>query len=541
MTKNMNLFYFLESDLAKIRRWFATETASKFIVLSGFLLLFFSIAFFLYKFSLLFFNDLFSYGPYGIATVHYIFHASFILLLWFAAGSSLAATGAFLISSNPDRDFLLTSPISSGLITTWYFIRTTLMNMILLAFILVPVALSFTQVFASGAKWIYAFRFAVVLFSLVFISGAVGSLGAYFLAAKIKGKESFIGVLWIVLFLLISYILAQLIFPQTLHLLYESSPSQFESVYNSLPLVSMPLPTRLFADVFVNGSISSSLLLILLSIFGAAGTVYFESSVVETLLRVIRGKSNISGFLGNGENSHIGFMSSKYPLVLKDWYSVIRVPSESGYAVFLFAVMAFFFILLNRATSAGFINRRFTVDLILFTFAWLIFFSSTYFLRLVFPLMAREGDARWFLFTAPVSLRKILHSKLAFGIILSLPLILISAVLWLTFPYAQGNVILLSVFSSLCIFILLKVQVLLGSILPNFSEGNDPEKVSTSMMGIVTLFVSIAAAFAMVYLLSGILKGNIVVYTKFLFLLVAVVILFISFLYVLSLRLLSRS
>jgi len=60
-------------------------------------------------------------------------------------------------------------------------------------------------------------------------------------------------------------------------------------------------------------------------------------------------------------------------------------------------------------------------------------------------------------------------------------------------------------------------NVLFGTIFPNFSQGKDPEKVSTSGMGIVTLFFSFLVIIFSGYLILELQKGLISICMLYLF------------------------
>jgi hypothetical protein len=51
------------------------------------------------------------------------------------------------------------------------------------------------------------------------------------------------------------------------------------------------------------------------------------------------------------------------------------------------------------------------------------------------------------------------------------------------------------------------LHVLLGAVYPDFREGNDPEKVSTSGMGIISLIISIIVIINGGYILNLVLSG----------------------------------
>jgi len=104
--------------------------------------------------------------------------------------------------------------------------------------------------------------------------------------------------------------------------------------------------------------------------------------------------------------------------------------------------------------------------------------------------MAKEGASAWFIFTQPLSKLKILFAKLIFSLIITIPLSLFSFILWYFLPIEGVNKNFIALITVLTIVLLTFINVLIGSILPNFKEAADPEKISTSGMGLIDFFTA---------------------------------------------------
>ena len=200
------------------------------------------------------------------------------------------------------------------------------------------------------------------------------------------------------------------------------------------------------------------------------------------------------------------FTQTNIPLVFKDWLSIIRNPSETGYAIFLGSMAVFFFLFLYLGIGHRLTNETWQLQLTVFSFAWILFFATAFFLRFLFPLIAREGKSAWYLFTMPITRNRILFSKILLSILLSIPVMIFAGLIWYLLPFAIGINSYLTYISMVVIFTLAISQILLGAILPNFSQSN-PEKISTSGMGLVTLlvsgFIATLAAKWIGYMMSG--------------------------------------
>jgi hypothetical protein len=200
-------------------------------------------------------------------------------------------------------------------------------------------------------------------------------------------------------------------------------------------------------------------------------------------------------------------------LFLKDILSIIRSPSETGYVVFLLSLAVFFFVFLFYAGSFRYATTTWGIGLITFTLGWLLFFVTAFLLRLVFPLMAREKKTSWYLFTLPLSSSQIVISKMKACLVISSVFVLFAVMLWGAAPIPPILKIFLIVISSWAIGALSFIHITLGMIRPNFTDGDEPEKVSTSMMGMLALAGSIVIVSGVCYsvytmLSTGLLSRN---------------------------------
>ena len=124
-------------------------------------------------------------------------------------------------------------------------------------------------------------------------------------------------------------------------------------------------------------------------------------------------------------------------------------------------------------------------------FGGLGYFITTISLRFLFPLVGREGQSAWILASMPVSPQKILFAKFLFGTILLT--VLMTTGLYVTLPffnissYVTINILILGVITSIFIAIF---QISMGAISPELRK-RDPERMSTTPMGLITTFISL--------------------------------------------------
>jgi hypothetical protein len=129
--------------------------------------------------------------------------------------------------------------------------------------------------------------------------------------------------------------------------------------------------------------------------------------------------------------------------------------------------------------------------------------------------MAKEGSSAWFIFTQPISKLRILINKLILGLVISAPLLFLSFLLWHMLPVERVNKLFITLMSVITIILLTFVNVFTGSILPNFKQADDPEKVSTSGMGLITFFVAVAITIFISWYLFAVQKKTILIQTVF--------------------------
>ena len=96
--------------------------------------------------------------------------------------------------------------------------------------------------------------------------------------------------------------------------------------------------------------------------------------------------------------------------------------------------------------------------------------------------------------------------KILSALVLVIPHIILSIFVWFLLPF-DTDIRILAVVSAFSVVLLSFSNGFLGTIVPNFSQGHDPEKVSTSTMGIVALIVSIIITGVVGYIIYQFLSG----------------------------------
>lgn len=500
-------------DWLETKSWFKQQTVSKIIVFLIFTGLFLILSFFLFFLSQGFFKNLTFYKDYGFLTAKYILNASIVLIGWFAIISGSVSIYEFLQKSNKKIEYLLTQPIPSFVLIFWIFIKSLMVNGILLFLFFSPIVFAFNEVFFNHISLNFLIRFCLIILFFNLLTNDLASLFGFIFAHLIKKDRVYImSVGGLVVFFITFFSLIYLIFPKELFLLENAPLEKFHSVYTNLPLLNQWFPSSWIIKTLLEGFSLDFFYLLVLTLM-VTGLIFFlqkqrfiflfQSLILPPPSKTISTKQE---------------PLLRFPLIFKDWFSITRNSSEINYSLFLFSIVIFFYFFLSRILIFKKIEDSLQDKLVIFSFVWLIFFTAAFFLRLVYPLMAKEGPVSWYIFTLPVPKTKILFNKLILGFFLCLPLLLFSFILWYLLPFKKIDRFFITLVSSITIFILSFINVFMGSILPNFHQGNDPEAVSTSGMGIATVIMTIFITITVSRLLYRTLENKLSHQVIFLFL-----------------------
>lgn len=476
----------LWADSIAASRWFRNRSISRMIVAMLFFLVFAAVSYVLWAVSRIFFLSLVPYQQYGILTAGYIIHAAIIVVIWLAVGSSIASAVGMLTGSLPSFSYLLALPVGPKALSVWLFVKAVSANFLLISFAFVPIIAAYAVVFGIPSP---LFMVLTLLMLLCIVSASTAAGMAVVLAGivRIRGREYQAAVAGFIIFFVAIIGIFRVIFPPELSKLYDIPATTFMPVFNSLPLNSTWLPTAWVAGTITGGFTPGTILVLCLTSVLVILSLRFQELRLVPSLMQIRSTANTGSISAGGYRS-LG--KTVAPLAYKDWLSVSRVPSERGYAVFLGSVAVFFFLMLTWGVKNNLRDSAWAMQLTVFSYSWMVFFATAFFMRFLYPLVAREGKYAWYIFTLPVTRKRIINSKILLGVFFSLPVTGFTVIVWYLLPFAGESRIAVSALTVAVITLLAVSQVLFGAILPNFAQGEDPEKVTTSGMGLVTLLIT---------------------------------------------------
>jgi hypothetical protein len=397
-------------------------------------------------------------------------------------------------SRNPSLEYLTTLPLSQGLLARWIFLRTLMVNALLFTFFIAPMIVAFAQWFLENPLSAVPITLLLIV-AISVITASLGSVFSYIALLWLRQNRFFYPIIAIGTFL--GFIaLVRLIFPRSIIALYTATPEQFLTIYNSLPLSNGLLPSYWLASMTVYGGFENYLRVGLAVIVLWAIVDRIIAAIFTYVYQRISAQSYSRSFGPISTRSATPMLESRHPFLLKEVMSIVRTPSELLYGLYLAGIGIIFFMLYVQA-----INRNTELDwniqMTLIAMSWILFIATAFFLRIVFPLMAREGHTRWYLFSLPFNFETIFNTKVLISVVLAIILTIPVSILWMFMP---AHVVELNRIPmlGLCILGILTLSVIhgtLGAFHPNFSEGDNPERVSTSTMGLLALAISVVEIF----------------------------------------------
>lgn len=476
-----NLTALIKLDLAALRHWFAKDSWSKIVILVLYLLLVTSVFSGIYIWSLTFFRYLSDFANYGQFTAQYIIKGTFLLLFWVGVASSTVSTMLTYSKIDKSLDFLQLSPIPIYLLPIKGSISRLLNSFFLYFVTIFPLTLSFWASGFTSSEW----GLVNIILTLIFLdlisesSGSIlGVIFAYVSWPKVRRLSGLLVVLLLVFFTLI---VLRIIFPPELKLLSSVSPENFNNLVSSLPLNS--------GFLYWNNLFYLSLdHLASLLILAALSVTFFVVSLLVQVNLFTRCRQ-----LANEQPVDTESLSQSpriFPVSIysKDLYYLLRGRKEMAYLLFLLTMIVAFFGLLTYSYISRPVSERFFGYIVSICFSWLIFFSGTYLLRFVYPLFINENKSAWWYFTQPVSILGRIIQKAFAAMVISIPLFLVTLLVWQTAPFAQNQLLLIyiSIFSILCLAMNL---LLVGSHNHDAESTYSEDKASSSATGILSLSI----------------------------------------------------
>lgn len=471
------LYFLFSNDAREIISWFRAHRVAKLVVVSAFLLLGGGIAWSIYTIGLLFFRNVATYNDVGLLTAQYIIHSAILMVVWFALGSSIASFWTLLYANKKNFSHVLALPIPIQIVIMHLHLKLFFTSFVLLNLFLTPLIVAYSQAFTISFLAL-GVRFAFTLLCLTLITLGISSLLSFWVLSKTTLKPYFL-LLGILLYVVSGWSLVKLIFPIELLNAAETN-SSFSLIYAQLPINNLFSPFFTLTQFVTQNTGAFIYPLVLGCVLSIVAVIFATSQFLIVINRI----ADTTKSQNWNPSKPIRFRH--FALINKDWLSIIRSPSETGYALFLVSMVIVFFALLSQAKTQRLEQYGYQAGLTVFAFLWLQFFVTAFLLRLVYPLMTREGKARWLLFTQPIRRSKLLIAKICLSLILSIPFTIVSGWIWSSLSYTKSHALLLLFMTAITIIWTTVSASILGGAFPTFSLSLEPEKASTTAVGLGT-------------------------------------------------------
>lgn len=463
------LWELIKLDLLTAKDWFGKQTASKLVVASLYLFVLAGVGVGVFFWSSTFFKYLLTFDSFGEQTAFYVIKSAVIVLSWIGILSTLISTISFLLTSDKNTDLLITLPIPDILISLRSTLKSLFINLILFSVSVFPLILAYNLAKPDLGYFPSLAGSASVLIFVLIISHFVGSSLGYLFSVLLRKNYGLpVGLFFGVLLIVFTWFILRQVFPPELKQLSDIPVGEYPAFFYNLPLMKGLWSTSwspIIAIPLTSLLAVTSLWLQRLLFLPCWQSAKVHSSTMKKVKTISFRSVNI---------------------ITKDLLSIIRNPKDIGYLFFLLSMIVAFFGLFSRGYLVNSIPDRFRIEALAFSFAWLVFFSGTYLIRLVYPLMVNEGLSRWWFFTLPVYSYRLLLSKVSVSLIASLPLVVVAILEWLLLPFTITVPFLITL-SLISIILLSLLFPLIGAIYPEYRLAYDPDRASTSFTGLISI------------------------------------------------------
>lgn len=495
------------ADLKQTANYFKDQTVAKAVTVVATVSGLAGLSALVFYISKRYFEAFQIYEPYGLLTSRYLLHAGLVVAGWLVLISSLFTIFNTLASKSRQTTFMLYQPDMAESYGLWIFLRSSLITSLLLGLLWVPALTAFSQVYSSLttlSSIVIAIFLTVVTGTLLQSLGAV--ISSYLTPLLFRTKALFATATGVVL-ILGTIGLVQFVLPNALGKLLRIDISLFETQYAQLPLNNPLFPTGQAVQFFETGNSLQLVPLVALSL----GVILISANIfVQRILFV-------SKKIAATEAKHVSWQVPStfwfnYPVMTKELLGVLRVQSERNALLFFIGLYAFFFFFLQRAFVINPELVTYSQTLLQFSLGAVLFITIAAFLRLVFPLLSREGSGGWLQLREPNAIAKFQGSKHGIASLLAITLLSISYVGWSSLPIDLLSTTSIILLHSIGLIFIASSSSSLGLLVRDWHHGDQPDIVSTSLIGLLSLSLSLLAVAGSIWFLSQVQLNQIQLY-----------------------------
>lgn len=498
----MTLLTLFRADLRQASVWLKKNSVAKILVFLASLLVIFIIASVIFWGSYSYFWSIKYLEPYGRLTASYVLHSGLIITLWFVFFSSFVQSYKVLINPTKELNFVLKQPIKNLPLSLWLSLRSIPVNSFLMLIFWLPVALTYNKVFGNLSFWgVIGFILLVTFFLTLFIE-SLTSFIALLTTPIFQKFSSLIGIVGAAGFISITWLIIKLVFPPPLSQLITIEIELFDQLFASLPLNQDWLLTNYIIEFIENGQIFTLLVpfvifTMIICVLIILNSKIFRYSWQHNLARA-QNRKLITPPTSSWYNR---------PHFWKEIITMFRDRGERNAVFFFIGLIVFFFYFLNRSLL---INQELSNNIALitgFSLGAVLFISTAFLLRTVFPLLSREGNSAWFLIRETKTKLEIHQVKAAYSRFLIAIIFITANIGWIFMPLESTLKQSLLLYTSIGIVLLGWLNTNMGLMMTEWEKGSDPDQISTSGTGILTLTISMILIIGLVTSFLGSVPG----------------------------------
>ncbi|MDP2874243.1 MAG: hypothetical protein Q8N84_03055 [bacterium] len=524
---------FLNLKAKRLHRFFRISNWPQILVAAVFLIILVGVfsAVFVYTYSLFFFLK--NYAALGQAITDYILSVSWLVLTLALIISFIASAYAFLY-----RDSLLhlylTTPVSTTKLTLAKFLDLWLFGSWPLGVVGLPVLLAYGLATHKGGLY-----FVFSMITILWLSLLTASLGAsltIYITHRL-GRRSTKGLILLVVLTLIIGGQAglNLMLPKELFKLHEAEKATtiISQLYQQ-PLMHPAWPHNFLRQISSQNNPLHLTILGLVTMGATLGLVVVAKKFYASSWQSVQ-EGNFTAITQQKVTAP-KFSLRRWGIIGKDLTYIFRSQAEIINLSLIVFLGLVYFLVLSRVPLVKNQNPQW--------FGWIIiqaqivigYLLTTLSLRLVFPLLARERRAAWWVYTSPQKFEKFFSTRAIFwsGFFSLLGLILGGITAYLL-GFDQATTITTLFLASFLGLVVAQVSLALGAVLPNRLQ-LDADQLATSFPGLLATVINLL----LVILAAFFLKDGAKIPGKIL-LLGTVYLLFTSLLQQISLRRWSKS
>jgi hypothetical protein len=499
MNKLLTLF---RADFKQSFFWLKKHTLAKLVVIFASLSLIFGLITILFFGSFYYFWSIKFYEPYGQITSSYVVHSGLIITIWFVFLSSLAQTIQTLTKPSKELLFQMSQPISPLVNSIWLSFRTWILTTMLMLIFWLPVAVSFNAVYGSfSTTTLLGIVFAITAFITSFIQ-VIATFVSLVSAPLLQYGRGWVTFLSTTFLAGLTWQIITVIFPISLRELLRVEIDQFEQLFSSLPLNQPLVITGKVMSYLETGQINYLLQPLTFTI-----CIIIAGVVANSLLISRSWQKIVSQHRTRQPFSPPIAWWYKNPHTLKEILSLVRNTNERN-ALFLFAgLFFFFFFFLQRSLQANPTLLENSIIIASFSLGAILFIATAFLLRIVFPLLSKEGHSGWYLLRESAQPSQIYYTKTGFAkYIIGIVIVLVNLG-WILMPLAYELRQNLIVFSTIGFILIGWLNASLGMLVFEWEKGDNPDQVSTSGIGLLTLCLSLFVISGVIMSFSGIIAA----------------------------------